>query len=369
MLKRYPHKVLMLVTCLSLLPVFLLAQETKADGGPSDVTAPEVSEPEPAPGLQISGFIDAYYQNSFTKTVFPTSFTPNDKSFSLGMANLVLAKEGKVGFVADIAFGPRAEAANGYAGTALSFIKQMYVRYAATERLTLTLGNFGTHVGYEVIDSKSNFNYSTSYMFSFGPFFHTGIKANLALGEKFGAMLGVFNDTDTKIDVVRGKHLGAQFSYSDDRLSAYINYIGGRISDFSDAKGEIFAHQVDLTAVFQATEALGLGLNSTVKKVVPIEGIAQSWSGMALYAKYAFGKTFSLGARGEFIQDADGLILGLEKDHIAAFTLSGNIYLGNLTVIPEFRLDSASKTGAYTNFEGNPLRSASGLMLAAVYSF
>jgi len=90
---------------------------------------------------------------------------------------------------------------------------------------------------------------------------------------------------------------------------------------------------------------------------------------MALYAKYAFGKAFSLGARGEFIQDADGLILGLEKDHIAAFTLSGNIYLGNLTVIPEFRLDSASKTGAYTNFEGNPLRSASGLMLAAVYSF
>ena len=343
------------------------AQDAAAATEPAPVAAP-AAEPE-KPGLLLSGFIDAYYQHSFNKSAFPTSFTPNNNSFSLGMANLVLAKEGKVGFVADIAVGPRAEAANGYAGTALSFIKQLYVKYAATDNLTFTLGNFSTHVGYEVIDSKTNVNYSTSYMFSYGPFFHTGIKANLALSDKFGAMLGVFNDTDTKIDVVSGKHIGAQFSYTGDQLSAYLNYIGGRVADQTETTVETTAHQFDVTATYQATDALSLGLNATVKNVKPVDAPTSNWSGAALYAKYAFGDVFSLGLRGEWINDAHGLILGLEDNRISALTVSGNIHLGALTVIPEFRMDSAKQEGAYTSLSGDALKAMSGLLMAVVYSF
>ncbi len=163
--------------------------------------------------FEISGYLDGYYLGSFNNAPFPTSFTTENKSFSLGMANIVLSKTGKVGFVADLAIGPRAEMANGYAGTALSYIKQLYVTYSPSDALTFTMGNFSTHVGYELIDSKSNINYTVSYMFSNGPFFHTGVKANYALSDKFGLMLGVFNDTDTKIDVVSGKHIGGQLSY------------------------------------------------------------------------------------------------------------------------------------------------------------
>lgn len=366
MLKINPNTAWPLLFCSFLCISSVMAQEASSFPAGSP---PSVNGPVQQSGLLISGFVDAYYQNSFTNTVFPTSFTPNDKSFSLGMANLVLAKEGKVGFVADIAFGPRAEAANGYAGTALSFIKQMFVSYAATDNLKITLGNFGTHLGYEVIDSKSNFNYSTSYMFSYGPFFHTGIKANLSLGEKFGVMAGVFNDTDTKIDMVRGKHLGAQFSYIHGGLSAYLNYIGGRISDKTDLEEETFGHQLDLTASYQVNDDFGLGLNATMKNIMPITGMTQSWSGIALYAKYALGKTITVGARGEIIKDSDGLILGIEQDYISAITLSGNIRLGNLTVIPEFRIDSATKGMAFTTIGGSPINNASGAIIAVVYSF
>ena len=344
------------------------AQDAATATDPIPATTTPTAEPE-KPGLLLSGFIDAYYQHSFNQSVFPTSFTPNNNSFSLGMANLVLAKEGKVGFVADIAVGPRAEAANGYAGTALSFIKQLYVKYDATERLSFTLGNFSTHVGYEVIDSKTNFNYSTSYMFSYGPFFHTGIKANLALSDKFGAMLGVFNDTDTKIDVVSGKHIGAQLSYTGDQLSAYLNYIGGRIADPTETSVETTAQQFDVTAAYQATDALSLGLNATVKNVKAVDSPTSNWSGAALYAKYAFGDVFSLGLRGEWINDAHGLILGLEDNQISALTVSGNIHLGSLTVIPEFRMDSAKQEGAYTSLSGDALKAMSGLLMAVVYSF
>ena len=46
-----------------------------------------------------------------------------------------------------------------------------------------------------------------SYMFSFGPFFHTGIKAELAAG-KSGFMFGVVNPNDLKT---------ANFPAEDDR--------------------------------------------------------------------------------------------------------------------------------------------------------
>ena len=63
----------------------------------------------------------------------------------------------------------------------LSAIKQLFITYSPVEKLTFTLGNFGTHVGYEVIDAPANVNYSTSYMFSNGPFYHTGLKADYAI--------------------------------------------------------------------------------------------------------------------------------------------------------------------------------------------
>ena len=58
-----------------------------------------------------------------------------------------------------------------------------------------TFGKFGTHVGYELLDPQLNKNYSMSYMFTNGPFSHTGFKANLTKG-KHGFMLGVSNATD-----------------------------------------------------------------------------------------------------------------------------------------------------------------------------
>jgi hypothetical protein len=327
-----------------------------------------VEDEEEKKGLQISGFVDVYYQYNFNKQPLPTSFTETHNSFTPGMANVVFAQEGKkVGFVADLAVGPRAEVANGYTGTTLAAIKQLYVTYSPSEKLTFTLGNFGTHVGYEVIDAPANVNYSTSYMFSNGPFYHTGLKANYALSENFGAMIGVFDDTDSKIDEISGKHIGAQFSYEKNGLAAYLNYIGGKDDD-SDTDNEIFGHQVDLTATYAVSDALGLGLNTTIKNVSPDKGDGASWFGAALYANYAFSELFTLGFRGEFIDDKDGLILGLPDNSITSITLSGNFKIDNLTLIPEIRLDS-SKEDAFLDKNGSPKGTSPSLIFAAVYAF
>lgn len=251
-----------------------------------------VVEDEKTP-LEISGFVDAYYQYNFNNNAAgTTSFTPEHNSFELGMANIVFAKNfDKVGFVADLAFGPRANAANGVGGFTTDIVKQLFVTYSPTDAITLTAGNFATFVGYELIDAPGNFNYSTSYMFSNGPFFHTGIKADFAINDKFGAMVGLFNDTDTKSDVgaAPGKHYGAQLSYSDDKTGIYFNVLGGK-EDTS-----LMANQLDLTATYQATDDLLIGVNVT-DKFYDFDGVGASWFGAALYLNYSILRCFRIRA-------------------------------------------------------------------------
>lgn len=326
-------------------------------------------EEETAKTFEISGFVDAYYAYSPTENPLMTSFTETNNSFSLGMANVVFSKEGKVGFVADLAVGPRAEVANGYTGTTLAAIKQLFVTYTPIEWLTFTLGNFGTHVGYEVIDAPANINYSTSYMFSNGPFYHTGLKADIAFTDNIGFMIGLLDDTDSKFDIVPGKHVGAQLSYSDDKAGVFLNYLGGQEFEGDEFVPKIVSHQIDLTATFQATDQVGLGINATNKSFVPEDGESASWFGAALYANYAFSDAFLLGLRGEYIGDGDGIILGPIDGSVFAFTISGNYSVGPLTIIPEFRIDSANEEVFPDGDDGKFTKSLPVFLVAAVYSF
>ncbi|MEL6274453.1 MAG: porin [Bacteroidota bacterium] len=186
-------------------------------------------------GFELTGFVDAYYQAGLTESseaeepiAFPTSFTDQTNQFAIGMVNLMATKEmGKVSFVGQVGFGPRAVAANSDSNDDGSFgdnfastIQQLYVSYSPSDAVTFTLGNFGTFVGYEVIDAPANVNYSTSYLFSNGPFYHTGAKVDFAISDGFGAMIGVFNDNDSKIDAIDGKHIGGQLSFETGGLAA-----------------------------------------------------------------------------------------------------------------------------------------------------
>src|SRR5687767_9623866 len=156
--------------------------------------------------LSITGSVDAYYRYNFQNvkdTPYATtnnyaSFTNSQNSFELGMASVKAEyTTGKVTGVVDLGFGRRADEfsyndKNSFLGTA---IKQAYVSLAASDKLKFTMGKWATHVGYELVDAYLNRNYSMSYMFSFGPFFHTGLKAEYTAGN-FGFMLGVANPTD-----------------------------------------------------------------------------------------------------------------------------------------------------------------------------
>ncbi len=105
---------------------------------------------------------------------------------------------GKASATVDLGFGRRAEEFS-YAdpnNATLFAVKQAYVSYAVSNKIKLTMGKWATHIGYELADAYLNRNYSMSYMFSYGPFSHTGLKADFGLGEKSAFMVGMANTTD-----------------------------------------------------------------------------------------------------------------------------------------------------------------------------
>ena len=160
----------------------------------------------PIKKFNITGSVDVYarfnlnsYNRNYDDFLAPspaTSFA-NDPGFAIGMANVIMSYEmGKLGAVADLVFGPRGEDAVFNSIGSSNIVNQLYAYWNVSDKITLSLGNWNTYLGYEVISPTANFNYSTSYMFSYGPFSHTGLKVDFALNDEFSAMVAVMNPTD-----------------------------------------------------------------------------------------------------------------------------------------------------------------------------
>ena len=327
-------------------------------------------EEKKQPPLSISGQVDAYFRSSSAKIGGLTSYTGVHNGFSLGMANIALSKDlGKISFVADLMFGPRAEETNyNYKTNSLAFLKQLYVSYKPTDKVKFTMGNFMTFVGYELVEASNNLNYSMSYNYTNGPFFHTGLKADFALTENLSLMAGVFEPTDFKTSVFPtggDLNVGGQLGYVNGGFKMYLNAITGKtpLSDTTKTKATV----LDLTASYQVTPKFGLGVNILDKMVKPFEDEKETakqtnFLGIAVYANYAVSDKFILALRGESFNDSKGVVFG-SAPKITAFTLSGNFKVDALTIIPELRIDNADQAIFGTK------KSATSYLLAAVYKF
>ena len=159
------------------------------------------------PGLTISGSVDTYwkydfsgYKNDDGTSNIGTSFADVQNSISIGMLDVSLSQTvGKASFVGEFSFGPRSYKSIptfqvDETDNINMNIQNLYVSYALSDKFALTAGYMGTFVGYEVISPAGNFNYSTSYLFSFGPFQNAGLKLDWTISEKLAIMVGVFND-------------------------------------------------------------------------------------------------------------------------------------------------------------------------------
>ncbi|PAW94569.1 hypothetical protein CKK33_14135 [Mucilaginibacter sp. MD40] len=325
------------------------------------------------PPLVISGSVDTYYKYDFSQhNNIPTSFASDQNSVSIGMIDLALKKKvGKAAFVGELSFGPRGQyqsIPNGDGNTTNAnnsfHIQNLYVSYDVTDKFNLTGGYMATFVGYEVISPVGNFNYSTSYLFTNGPFQNAGFKATYAFSSKVSLMAGIFNDSwNLYKSVDKVNTFGAQLMVSPvTGWTAYLNVLTGKLS----------GTEFDLTTSYQITEAFKLGLNAADYKPAAVAGTG-GFTGVALYPQVGVSKTVTLGLRGEYFKTKTGSFVPLGPppgSSVFAATLTANVKAGPLTLIPEFRLDSnKNNTDGFTTKGGGLTKQASQFVVAAVYAF
>jgi len=329
------------------------------------------AQDEEKPGLTISGSVDTYWKYDLSGYAdddglsnIPTSFADNQNSISIGMLDIALSQTvGKASFVGEFSFGPRSFKSiptfqiDGDDDININ-LQNLYVTYAFTEKVSLTAGYMGTFIGYEVISPVSNFNYSTSYLFSFGPFQNAGLRLDLTILDNLSIMVGMFNDWNVYQDFNGISDFGAQVFWAPvEGWDLYVNFLTGNPS------GTI----VDLTTSCQITDKFFIGLNLADYSAADDGG---GFFGFAFYPQYAFSDLFSLGWRPEYFKykeymDGSTTVPG---ENVFANTITGNLTLGPLRFLGEYRIDSAS-SDFFNDKNSDPTSTASQFLLAAIYSF
>ncbi len=309
----------------------------------------------PTSSTSYTIYFDGYYKNDFSKqsTNNKTSFTNSNQSLQLGMASIKLDHtKGNFTGTLDLGLGKRAQEFSYNDNGVAQAIKQAYISYAPMSGLKITAGKWATHIGYELLDAYSNRNYSMSYAFSYGPFFHTGIRADIALGGKSAMMIGFAQPTDFVSTDSPDKMLIAQFSTSskNDQLKAFLNYQGGKDKS-----------QFDLVLNGVVSSQVGINYDGTIANIG-----GNNWTSNAVYVNYDPSAKIGFTLRSEYFNDTKNAV-GVGTS-IFQNTLSANIHFSKLTLIPEIRFDNA-KDKIFFNSNNNLNQYASNFLIAAVYKF
>ena len=348
--------------------VSVRAQDSTKTAAP----APKADSVVPSPATTFSGSLDLYYRYNFAdpKSSFNnyTSFTNSQNSFELGFATIRADHSwSKGGVTVELGFGRRAQEFSYNDGVTNSYfslanVVQAYVYYNISDKVKITAGKWGTHIGYEVVDPALNRNYSMSYMFSYGPFFNTGVKADIAIAGKTAIMVGISNPTDNSTTTAVQKMAIAQISTAtpDSKWKFYLNYQGGHNTDSSTL------NQFDLVLTGTLTDKFSIGFNATDQTVKASS--SNSWWGAALYLNADPSPKFGMTLRAEYF-DNKKAVLPLPPGSFMEYTLTGQFHLGKLTFMPELRNDNSSIDGAFLKNDNSPTKSTFTGILAATYVF
>jgi hypothetical protein len=384
----------------------------------------------------ISGYIDSYYNFNLTNLSSSNvsgvagtarAFDKTANQFALGLVQTKFAYVNKKSeLMIDLVFGPNAALGNfgnvpGLAGyinpvssggeaygpatylTSMA-IKQAYFKYNITDKLSFTVGQFGTHIGYEVIDAPINYNYSLSNLFNNGPFYHVGGKLNYAFSDNFGVMVGVVNNWDNLYDYKTQKSGIAQIFVSPTSgFNIYLNWIGGygddqykipnsaQVSPTGPNSAALFSpsgvgytrNLFDLTTGYQLTDKFYIGLNAaygfysfstgsdttgTGAVTSTYSSMSPSWYGAALYANYQISSAFGVGIRAEHFDDKNKVRYIATTNTSLTLTTPITLADGHLIIKPEVRYDMATDA-IYISKDGAGSKNQATFGVAFIYKY
>jgi putative OmpL-like beta-barrel porin-2 len=297
-------------------------------------------------GFKASGFVDVAYTQNFNN---PNSdlnqlhiFDTNANAFMPHLAQLMLERPAdaggnaldRAGFRARLNFGADARVTrartNFQTGTSndeLDF-QELYAEYILPigNGLKVQAGKINTLIGYEVINSFENVNFSRSFMFGLGQAFTTtGIRFTYTFNPMVTASFGVVNGWDNVDDNNKGKtieYLVALTPHEKFGVSWYGSYGPEQANrQFGDAtsggapgnpSAKRFANGLIITLKATDKDTMVLEpyyVNEASNPAVAANASLKSnarWNGLAGYLIHDFTDQWSMRLRGEIFEDAGG---------------------------------------------------------------
>ena len=368
------------------------ASAQTAPAAPAAPAAPSLGAVLAAtPGLSITGYVASTYTHFDTTPSLLRAFDTSQNGFKLNQAAVSLSylpTSGAGAQVTAIAGSDARIMRQGetypFNSTASQFdLNNAFVQYA-TGPLTVMAGKFSTLAGAEVTNPANDNEISRSLLFwDMEPGTHTGLRASYAVSGALTLTGGVnngWNFTSSPADTAKTIELGASgapskmFSYSGAYYRGQSPLYGG------SATGVL--QLLDLVGTVNATDALSFTGNVDIlskdNTLLPggKTGTGKA-NGLALYANYAINSMFMVSARGEYIDDKNGIVTtnaggvlpaGVLSNKLKELTLALNYTpMTNFKLSAEIRQDK-SDAAVFTK-NGNATTKQTSLELQGVYSF
>lgn len=378
---------------------------------PAKTYTPAVSDILSASGISLSGYYDVAYNRMNSTGLFvnapagPVSAgltgnshifdTPgatqgrNFNSFNLQQLGLIISKQPKEGFggyfnvtagqdaatIASTGFGAAPAGSNN--SSHVVDLTQAYASYAIGD-LTVIGGKFATLAGAELITSPSNKNYTHAWMFGWGPYTHTGVRATYVFNDKVTLIAGLNNGWDQVTSTTSTKTAELSLVLAPVKLFSLATtyYQGKEVAALPGTRTYL-----DIIGTINATDKLNFVVDYANGKQdnanLPTGAIGQArWNSIAAYANYQLTDVWRVSYRWEGFDDKDGYRSGLTTaagtplgQKLTSNTLTvGYAAAKNMELRGEVRFDKSSQN-AFLQSNGAGKNSQNQIALQAVYQF
>lgn len=234
--------------------------------------------------------------------------------------------------------------------------------------LTFKVGRFVTIMGYEVIETFSNWNVGHSMAHGYTiPYAHQGILMTYPVNDMFSFALGVVNDPTGGLAADDNDMKGFLYQLAFTPSDMWNFSIQGGLGWDTAGSDTGPTYIVDAILNYMPNENWTVGLNVDWRDTKGVFGLTDRLASN-LYVHYAndmYGATF----RGEWFNDDNGVVTGNANQDIYAGTVTGHVYMGDgLEFRPEVRFNYADRA-FFLNKNGTAKKWDAVFTTALLYKF
>jgi len=334
--------------------------------------------------IDISGFIDGYYSYNTNRPTDAANgqmndlYNFNDKTdmFNLSAAKLTLNHDpDPIGAHVDFIYGRtndliNAVPANSSSADQLNYIEQAFLslKPIKAKGFELDFGKFVTSAGAEVIESKDNWNYSRSLLFSWAiPYWHFGARASMPVSKTDTIGLQLVNGWNNVSKSNGGVTVGLNNALTKPKYAWNLNYYGGP-ENANTTSG--FRNLIDTTILLTPTAKFNAYINYdygqnrdgkvTTGSITTGDTNLNHWQGVAVAARGQVTGKAAFAGRYEYYLDPNGFMTGTAQ-HLQEFTgtyqykwveglLARAEYRGDFSNVSSFHQNSTSFTNKQSTF-------------------